>query len=216
MIVRGRKEAGAARTALAAAVALALVVAACEAPTPTAVRPTGGDPDAPAVQVSPAGSVRALVADATGAQPWVFIDGQRAPEGFPRTLEPADIERIEVVKGGAAARLYGAEASDGVIQVFTKAAAAREAEGGVMRTDTIPAGVLRADTTRRGVRLRRASATGDPAADVTVYVDGVLFEGDPSSIDPETIDRVDVVKNGTTGSVVRIRTKEAARGGGEE
>ncbi|HEY8548585.1 MAG TPA: carboxypeptidase-like regulatory domain-containing protein, partial [Vicinamibacterales bacterium] len=35
-------------------------------------------------------------------------------------LNPEDIERIEVLKGAAAATLYGAEASNGVIQIFTK------------------------------------------------------------------------------------------------
>jgi outer membrane receptor protein involved in Fe transport len=35
-------------------------------------------------------------------------------------IDPADIERIEIVKGAAASTLYGTEASGGVIQVFTK------------------------------------------------------------------------------------------------
>jgi len=35
-------------------------------------------------------------------------------------LNPADIERIEVIKGAAAATLYGTEATNGVIQIFTK------------------------------------------------------------------------------------------------
>jgi outer membrane receptor protein involved in Fe transport len=35
-------------------------------------------------------------------------------------LNPADIERIEIIKGSAATTLYGTEASAGVIQVFTK------------------------------------------------------------------------------------------------
>ena len=35
-------------------------------------------------------------------------------------INPADIERIEVIKGSAATTLYGTEASAGVIQVFTK------------------------------------------------------------------------------------------------
>jgi len=35
-------------------------------------------------------------------------------------LNPADIERIEVLKGAAAATLYGSEATNGVIQIFTK------------------------------------------------------------------------------------------------
>ena len=36
------------------------------------------------------------------------------------SINPADIERIEVIKGSAATTLYGTEASAGVIQVFTK------------------------------------------------------------------------------------------------
>jgi len=35
-------------------------------------------------------------------------------------LNPEDIERVEVLKGAAAATLYGSEASNGVIQIFTK------------------------------------------------------------------------------------------------
>ncbi|HIC55022.1 MAG TPA: hypothetical protein EYO97_14415, partial [Gemmatimonadetes bacterium] len=35
-------------------------------------------------------------------------------------INPADIERIEVIKGSAATTLYGTEASGGVIQIFTK------------------------------------------------------------------------------------------------
>ena len=42
--------------------------------------------------------------------------------GEDRTLDlnPNDIERIEVLKGPAAATLYGSDASNGVIQIFTK------------------------------------------------------------------------------------------------
>lgn len=35
-------------------------------------------------------------------------------------INPEDIERIEVLKGAAAATLYGSEATNGVIQIFTK------------------------------------------------------------------------------------------------
>lgn len=35
-------------------------------------------------------------------------------------LNPADIERIEVVRGAAAAALYGSRANNGVVQIFTK------------------------------------------------------------------------------------------------
>ena len=66
-------------------------------------------------------------------EPLVFIDGVRANsanEGLVFTggqtnsrlfdLNPDEIESIEVVKGPAAATLYGADASAGVIQIITK------------------------------------------------------------------------------------------------
>lgn len=64
--------------------------------------------------------------------PLVFIDGIRADDRQESPgvggqavsrlsdLNPDDIERIEVVKGPAASTLYGADASAGVIQIFTK------------------------------------------------------------------------------------------------
>ncbi|HTE45293.1 MAG TPA: SusC/RagA family TonB-linked outer membrane protein [Gemmatimonadaceae bacterium] len=66
--------------------------------------------------------------------PLVFIDGVRTASGSRSTpggvggqtlnalddLNPDDIESIEIVKGPAAATLYGADASAGVIQVLTK------------------------------------------------------------------------------------------------
>ncbi|MGH7445072.1 MAG: TonB-dependent receptor plug domain-containing protein, partial [Longimicrobiales bacterium] len=66
-------------------------------------------------------------------EPLVFIDGVKASnrtltdiniggQGVSQLfdLNPEDIESIEVVKGPAAATLYGADASAGVIQIFTK------------------------------------------------------------------------------------------------
>jgi TonB-linked SusC/RagA family outer membrane protein len=65
-------------------------------------------------------------------QPLIFIDGVRVVEGQPglgvggqsadrlNNINPDDIENIEVVKGPAAATLYGADASAGVIQIITK------------------------------------------------------------------------------------------------
>ncbi|MCK7557115.1 TonB-dependent receptor plug domain-containing protein [Chitinophaga sedimenti] len=35
-------------------------------------------------------------------------------------LNPADIDRIEVIKGAAASAIYGSRASNGVVQIFTK------------------------------------------------------------------------------------------------
>lgn len=215
MIVRGRREGSAARTALAAAAAVALAVAACEAPAPTGLRPEGRAPDAPAAQLSPAGSVRTLVTEAAAGEPLVFIDGQRAPEGIPRSLDPAEIDRIEVVKGAAATALYGPDAADGVINIFTKgSAAAGEDAPAKLR----PVSEDAAEREVAGVLLRRSGSMDAVPPKLSVYLDGEPFAGTLSSIDPETIDRVEVVKGGAAdgSDVVRVITKKAARGGGEE
>jgi TonB-dependent starch-binding outer membrane protein SusC len=68
-------------------------------------------------------------------EPLIYIDGVRMENrtysvGGTATnrlsdINPADIERIEVIKGAAAATLFGTEASSGVIQIFTKRGAAQ-------------------------------------------------------------------------------------------
>jgi outer membrane receptor protein involved in Fe transport len=66
-------------------------------------------------------------------QPLIYIDGVRMLEGQYETgsgnsmgatalgsIDPRDIERVEVIKGAAASTLYGSEASAGVVQIFTR------------------------------------------------------------------------------------------------
>ena len=66
-------------------------------------------------------------------QPLIYVDGIRLDAsqtgllslGGQATsrlndLNPNDIERVEIIKGAAATALYGTEASNGVIQIFTK------------------------------------------------------------------------------------------------
>lgn len=104
----------------------------------------------PSVTVNPGSSsfgagaairLRGNVSLSMSNQPLVFVDGVRqAAEAYPlnasganfphygpssrmsplNDLNPSDIERIEIVKGAAAATLYGSEASAGVIQIFTR------------------------------------------------------------------------------------------------
>ncbi|TVR57394.1 MAG: SusC/RagA family TonB-linked outer membrane protein [Gemmatimonadales bacterium] len=63
-------------------------------------------------------------------EPLIYVDGVRMDNrtygvGGTSTnrlgdINPADIDRIEVIKGAAAATLFGTEASSGVIQIFTR------------------------------------------------------------------------------------------------
>jgi TonB-linked SusC/RagA family outer membrane protein len=65
-------------------------------------------------------------------EPIIFVDGIRINSGGGQAangnvgssrlddFDPASIERVEILKGAAAATLYGTEASNGVIQIFTK------------------------------------------------------------------------------------------------
>jgi TonB-linked SusC/RagA family outer membrane protein len=69
-----------------------------------------------------------------GNEPIIYIDGVRMDSDAGRgpgqrgganvsrlnDVNPADIESIEIIKGPAAATLYGTEASNGVIQIITK------------------------------------------------------------------------------------------------
>jgi outer membrane receptor protein involved in Fe transport len=84
--------------------------------------------------------LRGNVSAALSNEPLVYVDGIRVrsdgyPENLPKVenndgpndtpsplddINPADIDRIEVVKGPAATTLYGAEAASGVIQIFTR------------------------------------------------------------------------------------------------
>lgn len=99
---------------------------------------------APGLAILPAGGqvghggtmrVRGVSSFVLGNEPIVYIDGVRMNSnsssgpanawlgsGVNRMndINPADIESIEIIKGPAAATLYGTEASGGVIQIITK------------------------------------------------------------------------------------------------
>ncbi len=85
--------------------------------------------------------LRGNVSVAMSNQPLIYVDGVRLrSEGYQRNVPPSgsglrsgndiasplndvnpnDIERVEIIKGAAAATLYGTEAAAGVIQIFTK------------------------------------------------------------------------------------------------
>ena len=62
-------------------------------------------------------------ASSGGIQPLVYVDGIRIQRSEMEDLDPDAIDRIEIVKGGAAEDLFGPQATGGVIQIFLKATA---------------------------------------------------------------------------------------------
>ena len=100
--------------------------------------------------------LRGMTSVALTNQPLIYIDGVRLrSDEYPKNvssqagqdlrsghinasplndINPDDIDRIEVVKGAAAATLYGTDAAAGVIQIFTKRGAAGAAQWQVQAT----------------------------------------------------------------------------------
>lgn len=64
--------------------------------------------------------IRSANAIANGQQPLVILDGIFLSEGSLADIPVQDVDRIEVLKGSAGAALYGSQAANGVIQIFTR------------------------------------------------------------------------------------------------
>ena len=129
----GRKPSGG-YAALLAAVAVGALVAACDTPVPTELREAfeevmaDEEADAETIRTEQFLGWKDFVGSDDFA-PLIFVDGVRVrvfedvPESlrvrFDDGLDPDAIERVEVLKGPAAEKLYGEEAAAGVIQIFT-------------------------------------------------------------------------------------------------
>lgn len=126
------------------------------------------------------------------------------------SIHPDAIERIEVVKGAAAARVYGVPASGGVITVVRRDPAEIRGESADGRASATPVA---------GALTERAKAAGpatelndlDPASRPLVVVDGIILN-DPDALGrlvPDEIVTVEVVK----GEVARRYYGERGRNG---
>ncbi|HYW13337.1 MAG TPA: TonB-dependent receptor plug domain-containing protein, partial [Longimicrobium sp.] len=92
------------------------------APEPREAALTAAPPSEPAA--TPAGrSVLLRICgtrfSAPGGLPLYVVDGVML-DSLPEALDPMDIDRIEVVKGAAAVRLYGPRAEHGLVQITTR------------------------------------------------------------------------------------------------
>ena len=130
-----RTKLSGARAALLAVAAMVALAVACDTPVPTEVRRAFEDAEAEARDrqggkepVSRAGQLLLTRLNGADIAPLIYVDGVRVDPseaegetpGFLEAINPDNIDRIEVLKGPAAAALYGSEAAGGVIQIFTK------------------------------------------------------------------------------------------------
>ncbi len=130
-----------------------------------------------------------------GNAPLIYVDGIRISERFYATadeagsqamsplddLNPADIDRVEIIKGAAATTLYGTQASAGVIQIFTK----RGSEGRPRWSVAIEQGFNTMghlgpskDVNPTGLGMNNCNFTGN--SDPTFASGDDMFPADPS------------------------------------
>jgi hypothetical protein len=200
-----------ATTAGIAAAVTALTLAACEAPAPTDVGPPTNEASASVptgvsarTQAGQELSRRFALGD---GEPLIIVDGEETDRSFSE-LDPVGIERIEVLRGDAAREWYGDRGVNGVVVVTTSEAADAETLGRVMDSYEPMASQDAVDHEPDvGFRVRRTEA--GPAVvtaanlpdDVEVYVDGVLHEGGLDEIDPDRIDRIEVLRGEAPGKI---------------
>jgi hypothetical protein len=83
----------------------------------------------PGVNVMPQGGrmgdgsklmLRGPVSLTMGITPVIYLDGVRIDNFALETINPADIDRVIIIKGAASTTIYGGDAAAGIILIFTK------------------------------------------------------------------------------------------------
>ena len=125
-------------------------------------------------------------------------------KGNINSINPSDIQDITILKGNHATDAYGPDAVAGAVVIRTKKYVNVLAQSSVARKDT----------SKTSVTL---DAKRDPKNKPLIVLDGVIYNGDIKSIDPSTIQSIDVYRGakaealyGTkaaAGAIV-IKTKE--------
>jgi beta-lactamase regulating signal transducer with metallopeptidase domain len=217
MITYERTRGWQGRASLAVAAAGALVALACETPTPT-------------ITDSKAAPLHAAMAtpptqpeDVVMAKPLLLVDGVETTEielpGPPAArdwktnpprgeiliggVDPSTIERIEVLRPGAAEQLFGPDGRNGVVQITTKAAAA------------FPGSELAALEPAPTPAPQEASTVWlrEPPPGTVVLIDGQ--RGELDDVNPDHVERIEVFKREAARAlepdaetVIRITTKK--------
>ena len=126
-------------------------------------------------------------------------------KGTVNSINPNDIQDINILKGNHATDAYGPDAAAGAVIIRTKKYANVLAQSSVAHKDTTA-----------GYKLSEPGTTPFPAKPLVV-LDGVIYNGDIKSIDPNTIESVVVLRGAkaealygskaAAGAIV-IKTKE--------
>ena len=129
--------------------------------------------------------LRGLSTISRSAEPLYIVDGVIVDNGSSQLvdlggntsnriadLDPNDIERIEIVKGAAAAALYGSRANNGVVQIFTK-----RGRAGALRVNVRSTVGSDDVETRLAVNQASVNAAGAPVAERFDYQDQIFQRG---------------------------------------
>ncbi len=176
---------------------LLVFVVACEAPAPTSLQPSRSSAEGTVGDVAPL-SPRAQEAQEftrgvafRSGRPLILVDGERSPLSL-EELDATRIQRIEVLRGEAARLRYGTEGADGVVLVWTSETAEAPTLGSAM-DDYAP----EADRPTS----ERVSFSSLPEG-MELFVNGEPFDGELEDLDPDTIDRIEVIRGEDGGRVL--------------
>src|SRR5690606_19442124 len=128
----------------------------------------------------------------------VFVDGEEVDLTL-NQLDPDRIERIEVLKGAATARFGERGAHGGVFVTTSNAPDAPDAPDAPPTGPTPDIGEPEDESSMKIVVAPGSDGpsrviSGEIPEDVEVYLDGVRYEGSLDDLDPDRIDRIEVIK----------------------
>ncbi len=153
------------------------------------------------------------VGTSSAGSPLIVVDGKIIPNDEMNKISPDDIDNINVLKGKSATEAYGEDAKNGVIIIYTK----EYAKNNPTSDKTNKLRVMTTNSSKKkGIYF---SASPDfKINDALVIIDGKeTTETELQSIDPATIESVEVLKDSTAteqygekgkNGVIIIKTKK--------
>ena len=143
-----------------------------------------------------------------GQVPLYVVEGKIVTEAELKKIDPETIQRIDVLKGESATKLYGDKGKDGAVVIALKS----DSKSNGSSTDT-------GNSNGAGTSTGAGKSTGDSEMkNALVIIDGKESDVDIKSLDPNTISAVFVIKDKTAvdkygekgkNGVIEVVTKKA-------